>query len=336
MKSRLRHEHVGFTLIELLVVVAIIALLAAILMPSLVKAREQAKAVVCLSNMHNIGTSFALYHNVYQDYYPTAYSYVDGASSSNGYYHWTAALSKTEYKESVASRTYPKAAKQYICPSHSPGGWAPTNFTTWRLPDPPAGQSSQDVSDTVDDQQAPRLSYVVNEIIMPRKKFDSIYDRQKPPGTSNLCLVKVTEVESPSNTIAVAEFSNSANCIWGNSVGGGTAYKSHRPTNGIKSNQVNAVFDGEGYLTGTQVYKLSFAEAAEAIAAVIADKAAASVSHHISYTNPYMHDEESNYLFVDGHASRHSLKETLDPGYYMWGKRVYSVADKPIIDDFLP
>ncbi len=51
----------GFTLIELLVVVAIIALLLAILLPSLAKAREQARRAVCLSNLHQFGSAFSLY-----------------------------------------------------------------------------------------------------------------------------------------------------------------------------------------------------------------------------------------------------------------------------------
>lgn len=51
----------GFTLIELLVCVAIIALLMAILLPTLGRAREQGKAVQCASNLHQMGNASAAY-----------------------------------------------------------------------------------------------------------------------------------------------------------------------------------------------------------------------------------------------------------------------------------
>jgi prepilin-type N-terminal cleavage/methylation domain-containing protein len=51
----------GFTLVELLVVISIIALLLAVLMPALAKAREQAKRTVCKSNFHQWGLSLGAY-----------------------------------------------------------------------------------------------------------------------------------------------------------------------------------------------------------------------------------------------------------------------------------
>ena len=66
--TRLRQH--AFTLIELLVVVAIIALLISILLPSLSKAREQAKNVVCSSNMHQIVLGTTYYADSNADHLP--------------------------------------------------------------------------------------------------------------------------------------------------------------------------------------------------------------------------------------------------------------------------
>ncbi len=60
----------AFTLIELLVVVAIIALLVAILLPSLRAAREQARAAKCLANLRSMGQGIALYIDENKDFVP--------------------------------------------------------------------------------------------------------------------------------------------------------------------------------------------------------------------------------------------------------------------------
>lgn len=59
--GRFRAHTGGFTLIELLVVVAIIALLIAILLPSLSKARDQSRLTVCLSNLRSQVTGVLTY-----------------------------------------------------------------------------------------------------------------------------------------------------------------------------------------------------------------------------------------------------------------------------------
>ncbi|MHC4572460.1 MAG: type II secretion system protein [Planctomycetota bacterium] len=55
------HREKGFTLVELLVVIAIIALLMSILIPSLTRAKIQAKFVMCQSNLRQLGAAFAMY-----------------------------------------------------------------------------------------------------------------------------------------------------------------------------------------------------------------------------------------------------------------------------------
>jgi len=61
----------AFTLIEMLVVVAIIALLIAILLPSLARARELARQTICGTNMKEIGTTFYIYQSDNLDEFPS-------------------------------------------------------------------------------------------------------------------------------------------------------------------------------------------------------------------------------------------------------------------------
>ncbi|MCW3099720.1 MAG: prepilin-type N-terminal cleavage/methylation domain [Chthonomonadaceae bacterium] len=75
----------GFTLIELLVVIAIIAILAAILFPVFAQAREKARAISCVSNLKQMGLSWSMYT---QDYDETVIPYTIGGGSTTAGFAW--------------------------------------------------------------------------------------------------------------------------------------------------------------------------------------------------------------------------------------------------------
>ncbi len=60
--KRKRHAQAGFTLIELLIVIAIVAILAAILIPNFLRARRQAVVAATKGNLRNIATVVEEYY----------------------------------------------------------------------------------------------------------------------------------------------------------------------------------------------------------------------------------------------------------------------------------
>ncbi len=287
----------GFTLIELLVVIAIIAILAAILFPVFAKARSKARQAACINNETQIGLALMQYVQDYDETYPMAYYYVNGANSNNGYVQWSGLLSP-----------YVKSWGVYVCSESANGGWAPTCFTTPPVT-PPAGQVS--LKPGINDYQAPRISYTANELLLPRKKFASIPQN----------VVTLSQIDSPSEVIALAEMTSDIRCITDSSPTGGDAVKSHRPTSGVSAN--GGVFDGEAYVAGTPLIALTPAQARGAIANA---KAAGNAvgQFHIAYIDPDLHSEGSDYIFADGHAKWYRLETTLNPDAFLWGKKAYS------------
>jgi prepilin-type N-terminal cleavage/methylation domain-containing protein/prepilin-type processing-associated H-X9-DG protein len=81
MNSRLKTgARAGFTLVELLVAIAIIAVLAALLLPAINRAKASARGTACLSNLRQVGLALQLYVQENNNRLPVMY---DAALSSN-------------------------------------------------------------------------------------------------------------------------------------------------------------------------------------------------------------------------------------------------------------
>jgi prepilin-type N-terminal cleavage/methylation domain-containing protein/prepilin-type processing-associated H-X9-DG protein len=98
----------AFTLIEVLVVTGVIALLIAILLPSLARSREQTRAVACKSNLSQLGKALVLYANDYRSTLPYENR---GEEVSEGRVCWFDAIDHPYLSKAKADR------RVKICPT---------------------------------------------------------------------------------------------------------------------------------------------------------------------------------------------------------------------------
>src|SRR5277367_1092842 len=100
----------AFTLIELLLVIAIIAILAAMLLPALSQAKQRASATSCNSNVHQIGLGMRMFADDNEELYP----------ESGGTIYWNA-LDPVTGKPSWLQQIFPYIGNTnaYNCPGNA-------------------------------------------------------------------------------------------------------------------------------------------------------------------------------------------------------------------------
>ncbi len=332
----------GFTLVELLVVISIIALLMAILMPSLNRAKQSAYAIKCAANGKNVGTAMEVFAAENDQLYPTSYLYcaIRGTPvwektkqfetyQSNGYLHWSYSLfsgggcSESAFEcPAITHKGIPRTN-----PGSNPDDWENGQIDM-------DGCSGQNPG--LKDFQASRMAYTGNGAIITRNKFEESY-RGKYVRFNRQ--VRASQIRAPGNVILATEFNNNWKAI---AVGGGTydsalLVKSHRPiTPFLSLSSGSDVYNGDPYLG----FRLG--DTGPTFGIVPTDQVGPNAINKVPLNAVGRHHPGSykgnlpvkasdmggtaNFIFCDGHVERKHVLETCEQ--FQWGNRFYGITGK--------
>jgi prepilin-type N-terminal cleavage/methylation domain-containing protein/prepilin-type processing-associated H-X9-DG protein len=84
MKQIRTNKTGGFGLVELLIVIAVLAILAALLLPALAKAKQKAQRITCVNNLKEISVAYRLWAGDNGDLFPAQQSVVKGGWKDAG------------------------------------------------------------------------------------------------------------------------------------------------------------------------------------------------------------------------------------------------------------
>jgi prepilin-type N-terminal cleavage/methylation domain-containing protein/prepilin-type processing-associated H-X9-DG protein len=333
----------AFTLVELLVVISIIALLLAILMPSLNKARQSAFGIKCGANMRNAGAALLSYTTDYE-YFPCSYYYPDKDGNFNALLQNTPTYGYSNWSYAVADGGR-CSATAFSCPA-MPHGGPPRTDPGPKSGDWESGQIDVDGLTSASpnaktDQQAPRMSITANAAIIPRNKFTlASLAAEGGSGPRVNRFVKPAEVSGASNTIAATEFNKDWKQI-GESVAGLIKVKSHRPIMPFYSFEASSANVGiysaslgyssfQYYPQGDNPLTTTFGVEKS----TDLNKTNTSLDgptqinavgrHHPGQGENADYGGCANFLYCDGHVERKAVMDTMKK--HEWGKAFYSIT----------